>query len=205
MSYIDLSEKLLQLGERIAKHSGKMEGEKLGRSALRLSLELERFTESLEMFLVSRKSGELELETILCSPTARKHLSIELVRQGLREIVGKRLRSEDLASAKREFVDSIHDSEKSSKAAEFLREAFAAAAHVHPLGKDKLHLQQEFLRLGRLAEEEFDHEIGTRTFGALRRLAEANGIAFTDKTTKGRLTSLIRRFARRAALNVIAK
>jgi hypothetical protein len=202
MNYLDLSSRLLQLGERLAKHAGKIDGETLGRSAKRLAAQLDAFEEHLDSYLASRKSGELLLETLIRSPAGKRHLTIELLKHGLRRIAGKRLKSEDLPAAKREFIELIHEAGKQDKGVEFLQGAFAQAVHVETGGKDKLHLQHEFIRLGQLADEEFAQEIGKRTFGELRRMAGVNGIKFTDKTTKRRLTALIRRYAQRAALNI---
>jgi len=204
MNYSDLSSRLLHLGERLAKHAGKIEGETLGKSAGKLIAQLSSFEEDLESYLASRKSGELLLETLLRSPTAKRHLTVDMLKHSLREVTGKRLKSDDLPAAKREFIELVHEFRKQDKAAEFLQEAFADAFHVESGGKDKLRLQHEFIGLGQLTDEEFAQEIGTRTFGELRRVASVNGIRFTDKTTKQRLTALIRRYAQRAALNIAA-
>ena len=202
MNYSDLSSRLLHLGERLAKHADKIDGETLGRSARRLATQLDAFEEHLDSYLASRKSGELLLETLIRSPAAKRHLTIELLKHGLRQIVGKRLKSEDLPTAKREFIELIHEAGKQDKGVEFLQDAFAQAIHVETGGKDKLHLQREFIRLGQLTDEEFAQEMGKRTFGELRRVAGVNGIKFSDKTTKQRLTALIRRYAQRAAFNI---
>jgi len=204
MNYSDLSSRLLHLGERLAKHAGKIEGETLGKSAGKLIAQLSSFGEDLESYLASRKSGELLLETLLRSPTGKRHLTVDMLKHSLREVTGKRLKSDDLPAAKREFIELVHEFRKQDKAAEFLQEAFADAFHVESGGKDKLRLQHEFIGLGQLTDEEFAQEIGTRTFGELRRVASVNGIRFTDKTTKQRLTALIRRYAQRAALNIAA-
>jgi hypothetical protein len=204
MNYTDLSSRLLHLGERLAKHAGKIEGETLGKSAGKLIAQLSSFEEDLESYLASRKSGELLLETLLRSPTAKRHLTVDMLKHSLREVTGKRLKSDDLPAAKREFIELVHEFRKQDKAAEFLQEAFADAFHVESGGKDKLRLQHEFIGLGQLTDEEFAQEIGKRTFGELRRVASVNGIRFTDKTTKQRLTALIRRYAQRAALNIAA-
>ena len=204
MNYSDLSSRLLHLGERLAKHAGKIEGETLGKSAGKLLAQLSSFEEGLESYLASRKSGELLLETLLRSPTAKRHLTVDMLKHSLREVTGKRLKSADLPAAKREFIELVHEFRKQDKAAEFLQEAFADAFHVESGGKDKLRLQHEFISLGQLTDEEFAQKISKRTFGELRRVASVNGIRFTDKTTKQRLTALIRRFAQRAALNIAA-
>ena len=74
MNYSDLSSRLLHLGERLAKHAGKIDGEALGRSAKTLTTQLNAFEEDLESYLASRKSGEFLLETLLRSPAANRHL-----------------------------------------------------------------------------------------------------------------------------------
>jgi hypothetical protein len=204
MNYSDLATRLSQLGERLAKQSDKLEGQNLGRSAGKLSLQLQRFEEELESHLASRKSGELLLESLLRSPASKRHLTLPLLKHGLREICGKRLKSEELAAAKREFIELVHASGKQDPAVEFLRQGFAEAVHVESGGKDKALLQREFLHLGQLLDEEFAREISARTLPELRRIATVNGIRFTGKTNRQRLTTLIRRYAQRAAFNVAA-
>jgi hypothetical protein len=201
MNYLDLSTKLSHLAERLNKQATKIEGDAVGKSAMKLAAELDHFDAVLESYLASRKSGEFLLETLLRSPSAKRHLSLDLLKKGLREICGKRLKAEDLGTAKAEFVEEVHAQDKSSAAVKFLKHAFAEAASVESGGKDKAALQQEFIQLGRLNEEEFAKVIAKRTFGELRRLAGSNAVRFTDKTTKPRLIQLIRRFAVRAAIN----
>jgi hypothetical protein len=202
MNYSDLAIRLEQLGERLAKVSDKLEGENLGRSAAKLASQLDRFDEQLESYLASRKSGELLLEALLRSPSSKRHLTLALLKHALREICAKRLKSEELGAAKREFVELVHAAGKQDQAAEFLQEAFAEAAHVESGGKDKALLQREFVQLGRLLDHEFATAIASRTFAELRRVATVNGIRFTAKTDRQRLTALIRRYAQRAASNV---
>ena len=204
MNYSDLATRLSQLGERLAKQSDKLEGENLWRSAAKLASQLARFEEQLESHLASRKSGELLLESLLRSPASKRHMTIALLKRGSREICAKRLKSEDVVAAKREFIDLVHAAQKQDLALEFLKEAFAEAAHVESGGKDKALLQREFVHLGRLLDEDFAVEIAARTIAELRRVATVNGIRFTDKTNRQRLTTLIRRYAQRAALNVAA-
>jgi hypothetical protein len=178
MNYSDLAIRLSQLGERLAKKSDRLEGEDLGRSAAKL---------------------------VSClSPSSKRHLSVPLLKRGLREICTKRLKSEELSAAKREFVELVHTAGKQDQAAEFLQNAFAESVHVESGGKDKALLQREFIHLGQLLDEEFAVEIGSRTLPELRRIAAVNGIRFTAKTDRYRLTALIRRYAQRAAFNVAA-
>jgi hypothetical protein len=204
MNYSDLASRLSQIGERLAKHSAKMEGETLGRSAGKLASQLDRFEEQLESHLASRKSRELFLESLLRSPASKRHLTIALLKQASREVCGKRLKSEDLAAAKREFIELVHGAGKQDQAVEFLKEVFAEAVHVETGGKDKALLQRQFIHLGQLLDEEFAKEINSRSIAELRRVATVNGIRFTDKTNRQRLTTLIRRYAQRAAFNVPA-
>jgi hypothetical protein len=120
--------------------------------------------------------------------------------QNFRQVGG--LKSEDLPGAKREFIESVHRIGKQDQGVEFLKEAFAKAAHVESGGKDKALLQREFIHLGQLLDEEFTVEIGSRTLTELRRVATVNGVRFSDKTDRQRLVALIRRYAQRAAFNV---
>jgi hypothetical protein len=202
MNYAQMAATLLRLGERLTKHAGKIEGEAMGRSARNLSAHLARFEELLDGYVAGRKSGELLLETLLQSPAAKRHLTLSLLKEALRDLTGKRLKSIELRAAKREFVERIHEAGSQAKAVEYLKEAFAVAIHVESGGKDKESLQREFVGLGQLADEEFAKEIGKKSLGELRRLAGKNGIRFTDKTNKQRLAALIRRYAQRAVFNI---
>ena len=204
MNYSDLAQKLLRLAERLEKHSAKIEVEALARPARKISDEADRLEAALDSFLASRKSGELILETLLRSPSAKKHLSVDALRKILRNVADKRLKSEDLAAAKREFIEIIHHREEAEHATKALKKFFANAVEVPPGGKEKAALQREFIQFGSLADDEFAKEVAKRTFGELRRLADANGIRFTDKTTKPRLILLVRRYSQRAVLNISA-
>jgi hypothetical protein len=204
MNYAELGATLHHVGERLAKHAGKIEGESMGQSARILLTPSSKFEALLDGYIASRKSGELLLETLLRSPAAKRHLNISLLKEGLRSLTGKRLRSTDLRAAKREFVERVHEAGSQDEASEFLQEAFAEAIQVDSGGKDKASLQREFVGLGQLAEDEFAQEIQRKPLGELRRLAETNGIRFTDKTDKQRLAALIRRYARRAVFNISA-
>lgn len=204
MNYSDLAQKLLRLAERLEKHSAKIEGEALARPARKISAEADRLEAALDSFVASRKSGELILETLLRSPAAKKHLSVDVLRKILREVADKRLKSEDLAAAKREFIEVVHHHKEAEQATKTLKKFFMQAVEVPPGGKEKAALQREFIQLGSLADDEFAKEVARRTFGELRRLADANGIRFTDKTTKPRLILLVRRYSQRAILNISA-
>jgi hypothetical protein len=202
MNYQELAGKLLHVAERLQKHGNKLEGDVVGKSAAKLATDIEQFDATLDGFLASRKSGELLLETLLRSPAAKKHLSLDLLRKALREACSKRLKAEELLAAKREFVETVHEQGRAEAASKFLKHAFAEAAYVAPAGKEKGQLQQEFYALGRLSDDEYATTIAKRTFGELRRLAATNGIRFTDKTTKPHLIKMIRRYARRLATNL---
>ena len=204
MNYSELAATLLHVGERLTKHAGKIEGDTMGRSARLLSDQLARFEEMLDGYIASRKSGELLLETLLQSPAAKRHLTLSLLKEGLRDVVGKRLKSSDLRTAKREFIERVHELGNQREALKYVKEALSRAIHLESGGIDKQSLQREFVSLGQLADDEFVKEIGKKSLGELRQLAEMNGIRFTDKTTKQRLCSLIRRYARRAVFNISA-
>jgi hypothetical protein len=141
---------------------------------------------------------------LLRSPSSRRHLTVPLLKRGLKEVAGKRLKAEDLAAAKREFVELVHTAGKQDAATEFLKNAFAEAIHVESGSHEKASLQREFIQFGQLLDDEFAKVIGSRTIDELRRVADVNGIRFTDKTNKERLAALIRRYAQRAAVNIRA-
>ena len=204
MNYAELAAALHHAGERLSKHAAKLEGESMGRAAQVLSSHLVKFEELLDAYIASRKSGELLLETLLRSPSAKRHLTIDLLRDGLRDVIGKRLKSSELRAAKREFIERVHEAGNQDEAVKFLKDAFAGAIHLEPGGKDKASLQREYVDLGRLSDDEFAQEIEKWSLGELRQLAETNGIRFTDKTSRQRLAGLIRRYAQRAVFNISA-
>lgn len=204
MNYTELAAQLTELGERLSRQAHKLEGDALGKSARQLAASVARFEEKLESYIASRKSGELLLEVLLRSPSSRKHLTVPLLKRGLKEVAGKRLKAEDLAAAKREFVELVHTAGKQDAATEFLKKAFAEAVHVESGSHEKASLQREFIQFGQLLDDEFAKVIGSRTISELRRVADVNGIRFTDKTNKERLAALIRRYAQRAAVNIRA-
>jgi hypothetical protein len=204
MNYTELAAQLTELGERLSRQAHKLEGDALGKSARQLAAMVARFEEKLESYIASRKSGELLLEVLLRSPSSRKHLTVPLLKRGLKEVAGKRLKAEDLAAAKREFVELVHTAGKQDAATEYLKKAFAEAVHVESGSHEKASLQREFIQFGQLLDDEFTKVIDSRTIGELRRVADVNGIRFTDKTNKERLAALIRRYAQRAAVNIRA-
>ena len=204
MKYAELAAALHHTGDRLSKHAAKIEGKSMGRSAQLLSSRLAKFEELLDAYIASRKSGELLLETLLRSPAAKRHLTIDLLKDGLRDLIGKRLKSSELRAAKREFVERVHEAGNQDEAAQFLKDAFAGAIHLESGGKDKASLQREFVGLGQLSDDEFAQEIEKWSFGELRQLAENNAIRFTDKTNRQRLAGLIRRYAQRAVFNISA-
>lgn len=202
MNYNELSDRLTQVGKRVAKQAHKLDGDTLGRSARQLTASLEKFEHQLESFLAGRKSGEFLLEVLLRSPSSKRHLTVDLLKRGLKEVCGKRLKSEELTAAKREFIETIRESGKQEGAVEFLQGAFSKAAHVDAGGEEKTDLQREFIQLGRLVDDEYAREMDSRSISHLRRVAAVNGIHFTEKTSKPRLVSIIRRYAQRAAFNI---
>lgn len=204
MNYTELAAQLTELGERLSRQAHKLEGDALGKSARQLAAMVARFEEKLESYIASRKSGELLLEVLLRSPSSRRHLTVPLLKRGLKEVAGKRLKAEDLAAAKREFVELVHTAGKQDAATEFLKKTFAEAVHVESGSHEKASLQREFIQFGQLLDDEFAKVIGSRTIDELRRVADVNGIRFTDKTNKERLAALIRRYAQRAAVNIRA-
>ncbi len=116
MNYQELAGKLLHVAERLQKHGNKLEGGVIGKSAVRLATDIEEFDSTLDGFLASRKSGELFLETLLRSPAAKKHLSLDLLRKALREACSKRLKAEELVVAKKEFVETVHELDRADAA-----------------------------------------------------------------------------------------
>src|SRR5258708_10181525 len=148
MNYQELAGKLLHVAERVQKDGNKLEGDLIGKSAVKLATDVEQFDANLVGCLASRKSGELRLETLLRSPAAKKHLSLDLLRKALREACSKRLKAEEMVAAKREFVETVHELDRADAASKFLKHAFAEAAYVAQAGKRKGELKAAVVALG---------------------------------------------------------
>ncbi|HEY0789698.1 MAG TPA: hypothetical protein VGD78_01420 [Chthoniobacterales bacterium] len=203
MNYRELATALEQLAHRLSKHADKLEGEALGSQAHRLLEDARKVAAQVDAHLASRKSGEWLLETLLRSPGAKRHLTLNALRKLVRETLGKRLKADALPAAKRELIDLAHAQASGQAVADALRGYLSEAASVKTGKKEKDALQQEFVALGSLSDEEFREAAGNRHLAELRRLASANGIPFTPKTPKVRLLHLIRHYGQRAVVNLM--
>jgi hypothetical protein len=202
MNYRELATTLEQLAHRLSKHAEKLEGEVLGSLARRLLKDAQKLDAQMDAHLASRKSGEWLLETLLRSPGAKRHLSMDGLRKLVRETLGKRLKADNLPAAKRELIGLAHAQAAGEAVADALRGYLSQAATVEAGGKEKGALQREFLALGGLSDEEFNEAAGKRHLGELRRLASANGLPVTPKTPKPRLLQLVRHYSQRAVVNL---
>jgi len=202
MNYRELATTLEQLAYRLSKHADKLEGEVLGTQARRLLEDAQKVDAQVDTHLAGRKSGEWLLETLLRSPGAKRHLTLDVLRKLVRETLGRRLKADALPAAKRELIALAHAQVAGKAMADALRGYLSEAASVETGGKEKGALQQEFLALGSLSDEEFRETAGKRHLAELRRLASANGIPVTPKTPKARLLHLVRHYSQRALVNL---
>jgi hypothetical protein len=204
MNYLELSQVLLRLSQTTEKHHHELEGLTLAKAADSLAKAALRFQKKLEYFLGGRGPGIQELEELLVSPQARAHLKLPALNLIYKDLFGDKLTTEKPAAAKKEFFERIKKEQAGEKSVELLRGFFLKAAQRPVLSKNEADLQNEFLRLGGLSDEELAFEFSDRlkSIGMLKALTKANAIPFSKDTSKERLIELITHYARRAYGNI---
>lgn len=204
MSYSELSDRLRQLSATLRQQEGKLEGQALAKATGTFVKSLGLFEKKLNDFLDGQGPGIRELHDLLKAPQAKKHLTLPALKIIFRDLLSKPLREETPAKAKTTLLKEIKERQTGEKAVIYLKKFFLQAAAIAPVSEGKEDLQQEFLRLGSLGEEELNYELEHRfkTVGALKKLAKANAVAFTPKTTKARLIETMMHYAQRAHRNV---
>jgi hypothetical protein len=204
MNYSELSQVLLRLSLTTEQHHHELEGLTLAKAADSLAKAALRFQKKLEDFLGGRGPGIQELEELLASPQSRAHLKLPALNLIYKDLFGDKLTSEKPAAAKKEFFDRVKREQAGEKSVELLRGFFLKAAQRPALLKNEATLQEEFLRLGGLSDEELAFEFSDRlkSVGLLKALARANAIPFSKDTSKEKLIEQITHYARRAYGNI---
>jgi hypothetical protein len=204
MNYLELSQVLLRLSQTIEQHHQEIEGLALAKAADSLAKAALRFQKRMEDFLGGRGPGIQELEELLVSPQARTHLKLPALNLIYLDLFGDRLTSEKPAAAKKEFFERVKKERTGEKSVELLRSFFLKAAQRPALLKNEAALQDEFLRLGGLSDEELAFEFSDRlkSTGLLKAIAKANAIPFSKDASKEKLIEQIIHYARRAYGNI---
>jgi hypothetical protein len=204
MNYLELSQVLLQLSQRAGQHHHELEGLALAKAADSLAKAASRFQKKLEDLLGGRGPGIKELEELLVSPQARAHLKLPALNLIYLDLFGDRLTSEKPAAAKKELFDRVKREQVGEKSIELLRVFFLKAAQRPVLSKNEAVLQDEFLRLGGLSDEELAFEFSDRlkSIGLLKAIAKANAIPCSKDSSKEKLVEQITHYARRAYGNI---
>jgi hypothetical protein len=205
MSYQTLGVTLESIAVKLSKHTDKLGGVALSKSASALERAATLFDAKLDDAIAGLAPGMREFEESLNSPLARKYLkTAELVKLG-RRIAGRSLQSKTPAQLKKDLLAAVRKTGNGLKASATLHDFLAqAAATSQPTQIDKAGLQKELLRLGALSAEELTSELKTRhrSVAALRKLAKANAIRFTADTSDDKLRRKIAHAAKRAYANI---
>jgi hypothetical protein len=204
MNYLELSQLLLRLSQTTEKHYHELEGLTLAKAADSLAKAALRFQKKLEDFLGGRGPGIQELEELLVSPQARAHLKLPALNLICKDLFGDKLTSEKPAAAKKELFDRVKKEQAGERSVELLRGFFLKAAQRPVLLKNETALQDEFLHLGGLSDEELSFEFSDRlkSMALLKAMAKANAIPFSKETSKEKLIQQITHYARRAYGNI---
>jgi len=204
MTYLELADLLNALGLKTARHHQQLEGLPLAKAADNLARAAERYEKKLEDFLGGRGPGIQELEELLKSPQARGHLKLPALKILFKELFRELPATDKPVGARKEFFERVKREQAGEKTLEALKRFFLQAAQRPAPAKDETSLQNEFLRLGSLSDEELEFEFSGRlkSIALLKALAKANAIPFSRETSKNRLIELITHYARRAHANV---
>lgn len=204
MNYLELADLLDTLARKTARHQQQLEGLPLAKVADTLVRSAERYEKKLEEFLGGRGPGIQELEELLKSPQARGHLKLPALKLLFKELFRELPSADKPAGARKELFERVKREQVGEKTLEILKRFFLQAAQRPAPAKDETSLQNEFLRLGSLSDEELEFEFSGRlkSIALLKTLAKANAIPFSRETPKNRLIELITHYARRAHANV---
>jgi len=204
MNYLELADLLDTLARKTARHQQQLEGLPLAKAADTLAKAAERYGKKLEDFLGGRGPGIQELEELLKSPQARGHLKLPALKLLFKELFQELPSADKPAGARKELFERVKREQGGEKTLEILKRFFLQAAQRPAPAKDEISLQNEFLRLGSLSDEELEFEFSGRlkSIALLKALAKANAIPFSRETSKNRLIEMITHYARRAHANV---
>jgi hypothetical protein len=204
MSYLDLAQQLRQLSGKIDKNASRFEGATLAKAATSLTKSIATFEKKLDAFLGGAGPGIRELQELLKSPAATKHLKLPAISLLHRKLFGHSQSAETPAAAKKAFLLAAMGKEMGEETLSELREFLYRAAQIAPPAKDKESLQKEFLRLGGLPDDELIWELDSRfkNITLLKALAKANAVEVTKEVKRERLINSIIHYARRARANI---
>ncbi len=204
MSYRELAEHLLTVGNKVATHHEELEGIMLAKAAESLGKATARFEKRLDDFLGGRGPGIQEVEELLKSPQAKAHLPLPGLNIVSLKIFGTTLKAEKTAAAKKELFERVKKEQVGEKTVGVLKEFFFKAAQMPPPPEDKVSMQNELLRLGGLPEEELQYEFSHRlkSVSILKKLANANSLPVSRNAKRGELIEKITHFSRRAYINI---
>lgn len=204
MSYLDLANQLKQIALKLEKNSSQIEGAALAKAATALSKSIISFEKKLDAFLGGSGPGIRELQELLKSPGATKHLKLPALSHLYRNIFGHSLTAATPAAGKKLFLQVAVEKQIGEKALAELKLYLSEAAQVASPPKDKESLQKEFLRLGGLPDDELILELDRRykTAPLLKALAQANAIEAKKGAKRERLIETIIHYARRAHANI---
>jgi hypothetical protein len=207
MSYPELAAELKALAALIEKHSAKLEGAALAKSAQSLSKATAALSKKIKDSVAGRSPGLAEFTAQLNGPLAKKHVKGPVLATLHKRVLGKNLPAGlSPVAAKKQFLASVGESELGEKALEELKRLLAELTAVAPVAKDKESLQREFLKLGGLADDDLVLALDTKfkSIALLKALAKANQIPIHAQVTREALLRDVIHFARRAAANVRA-
>jgi len=204
MSYADLSARLQRLADQLREKAGHLEGQPLAKATATFARAVGSYETKLENHLQGHAPGAREFQDLLKSAQAKKHLTLPALKEIFKSLFSASLKEETPAKGKAALLKRVKETGTSETALIHLQEFFFRAASPASLPADRESLQQEFLRLGSLSDEELDYQLQHqfKTLAALKKLAKANAIHVTPKTSKEKLVEMIVHYARRAHQNV---
>lgn len=205
MNHTELAIRLQAVATQLERHGNKLEGVAFAKAVGTFAKALTSFEKKMEATIRGSDPSIEALENLLKTHPGVKLLKLPSWQKLLQSTFGLKASEGTAASLKKKFLQRAKDSGEGERAYTAVKEEITRLSQpVRPVPADKIQLQEEFLRLGGLSDEDFLIELSSRwkKISDLRKLAEANAITGAKTATRQRLEAEIMHYARRAHLNI---
>ncbi|GAB4240704.1 MAG: hypothetical protein OHK005_03100 [Candidatus Methylacidiphilales bacterium] len=205
MNHTELASRLQAVATQLERHGSKLEGVAFAKAFGTFAKALANFEKKLEATIRGRDPSIEALQNLLKTHPGVKLVKVPSWRKLLQSTFGIRAPEGTAASLRKEFLQRAKDSGEGERAFTALQAEIARLSQpLRPVPADKTKLQEEFLRLGGLSDEDLLIELSSRwgKISDLRKLAEANAISGYKTAKRPRLEADIMHYARRAYLNI---
>lgn len=196
MSYRELAQNLQETAQSIMAVEEHLQGEALAKVAVKLQKVLTDFHKTLESLLNADKPENLELIQMLQGDTVRNRFSDDAFRSIFKVITdGKILRIPKTGDIGTIFLQNVQKLGLASEAMRLIRHHLNAVHDTKKIQEED-DIRNEIVRLGGLAEKEWELEVATTlSIETLQAIANLMKIKYTKKTKLAILAKKIRPIA----------